>query len=262
MPFRAHIVNPLPKRAIQHLYLLLLCAALYGCGLGDAEQADCRCGPETNTVLFPRCAGVNLDAESDAAASPFSTQIPDCPSGRQLFLLERTRPEFVLSNISSIFQAAPESRSAEQYMDQLTERFSFIPDEEDIQLHPEVYDISRDTLWTAEQERDFARAILDPERIQSVSFKRWFSASLDERIPSEDQLSETFIFPYEVEFVEVASAEGEGGSNTIGVKGFMEIDLVTPTVENPVWTISQWRDFRDRASAKFSFGELRALFAR
>jgi hypothetical protein len=213
-------------------------------------------------VLFPRCAAANLDAEGNDAASPFSTQVPVCPSGRQLFLLEPTRPEIVLINIQSIFQASPESRSPVQYMDQLTENFSFIPDEEDIQLHPEVYDSSRDTLWKAEQERDFARAILDPERIQSVSFKRWFSAALDERIPSADQLGETFIFPYEIEFVEVPSAEGEGGSNTIAIKGFMEVDLVTPTVENPVWTISQWRDLRDRASAKFSFGELRALFAR
>jgi len=42
----------------------------------------------------------------------------------------------------------------------------------------------------------------------------------------------------------------------------MEIDLSTPTAENPVWNIDQWRDIRDRASAKFSWGELRALFSR
>ena len=33
-------------------------------------------------------------------------------------------------------------------------------------------------------------------------------------------------------------------------------------VENPVWNIKQWRDLRDRASAKFSWGELRAIFSR
>ena len=111
--------------------------------------------------------------------------------------------------------------------------------------------------------RSFARAILDPERIQSVRFVRWFQSSLDERIPSEDQLSETFIFPYELSFTEVGEqGESEEAGNIIGIKGFMEVDLVTPTVENPVWTVAEWRDQRDLASAKFSWGELRALFER
>ncbi len=250
------------KRPAPNLPALLLLAALSGCGLGDSEQADCRCGPESSTVLFARCADVIF--EGDDAASPFSTQTPECPSGQQLFLLERTRPEFVLSNIRTIFSASPESRSADQYMEQLTENFSFVPDEEDIPRHPDVYDTSRDTLWTAVQERSFARAIMDPERIQSVRFVRWFQSALDQRIPSEDQLGETFIFPYELSFVEVGEAEGgeEAAGNIIGIKGFMEIDLVTPTVENPVWTIGEWRDQRDLASAKFSWGELRALFER
>lgn len=249
------------RHPARSLPALLLAAALGGCGLGDSEQAECRCGPDSSTVLFPRCADVEF-AESGDAANPFATQTPECPSGQQLFLLERTRPEFVLSNIRTVFSAAPESRSADQYMEQLTENFSFVPDEEDIPRHPDVYDVSRDTLWNAEQERSFARAILDPERIESVGFVRWFQSALDERIPSEDQLSETFIFPYELSFVEVGTEESEEAGNIISIKGFMEVDLVTPTVENPVWTIAEWRDQRDLASAKFSWGELRALFER
>ena len=166
----------------------------------------------------------------------------------------------------TVEMAQPEARSPEQYMDQFTADFAFVPDPEDIVLHPEIYDASRDTLWGPEQERSFAGAILDTERIQSARFVRWFNASRAERIPSEDQLSETFIFPYEVEFVEiVAVAVGDTTGitlNAIGIKGFMEIDMVTPTVENPVWLVAAWRDQRDRASAKFSWGELRAIFAR
>ncbi len=261
-------------RALRHLlktsalrplpYLLLIVFA--GCGLGDSELVDCRCAPDTSALLFPHCDNVDTQTARSDATSPLSTQVPDCPSGQQLFLLERIRPESVLANVRSIFQAQPETRSPEQYMDQFAPGFIFTPDAEDIDLHPEIYDADRDTLWGAEQERSFARAILDPERIQSARFTRWFSASRDERIPSEDQLNETFVFPYEVEFVElVAAAEGDTTGTTlniIGIKGFMEVDLVTPTVENPVWTVKAWRDQRDRASAKFSWGELRAIFAR
>ena len=50
--------------------------------------------------------------------------------------------------------------------------------------------------------------------------------------------------------------------STSETTGYMEMDLRTPTAENPVWNIDQWRDVRDRASAKFSWGELRAIFAR
>lgn len=80
-----------------------------------------------------------------------------------------------------------------------------------------------------------------------------------------DELRETFIFPYEAEFVEIISAAEadsvETKFETIGIKGLAEIDLVTPTAENPVWSIAAWRDRRDRASAKFSWGELRAVFS-
>ena len=134
-----------------------------------------------------------------------------------------------------------------------------------MQLYPTIYNADRDTLWGAAEERNFARIILSPERIQSARFIRWFKSSSDERIPADDELRETFIFPYEAEFVEISSATGadsvETTFNTIGIKGLAEIDLVTPTVENPVWSIAAWRDRRDRASAKFSWGELRALFS-
>jgi hypothetical protein len=238
-----------------------LCVVLGGCGLGDSDLADCRCGPETSSLLFPHCANTAAEEARDPA-NPFATSVPECPSGQQLFLLERTRPEYVLTNLRTIFTAPPESRNPEQYMEQLTEDFSFVPDEEDLQRHPEIYDTARDTVWGAAQERDFARAILDPERTQSARFIRWFQSSIDERIPSADQLSETFIFPYEIEFTETASEDGASAGNVIAIKGYIEIDLTTPTAENPVWNIAQWRDLRDRASAKFSWGELRALFAR
>lgn len=246
--------------------LYLLVVLLMGCGLGDSALVECRCASATSTLLFPHCTNIDNEDLRPDAKTPLSTQIPDCPSGQQVFLLERVRPESVLANIRSIFIASPETRSPEQYMDHFADHFVFTPDLEDIDLHPEIYDTSRDTLWGAEQERSFARAILDPERIQSARFLRWFSASKDERIPAEDQLSETFIFPYEIEFVELTTTAAGDSTTTvlsvIAIKGFMEMDMVTPTVENPVWSVAAWRDQRDRASAKFSWGELRAVFAR
>ena len=239
----------------------LLAVLLAGCAIGDSEQVDCRCAPDTSVQLFPHCADSVAEKRSDPK-TPLSTQIPDCPSGQQIFLRESTRPEYVLNNLTSIFQAQPESRSPQQYMEQFTDDFIFIPDDEDKQLYPEVYE---DTLWGAAKERNFARLILAPERIHSARFVRWFKSSLDERIPADDELRETFIFPYEAEFVEISSATGadsvETTFNTIGIKGLATIELVTPTVENPVWSIAVWKDQRDRASAKFSWGELRAIFS-
>ena len=240
----------------------LLAVLLAGCTIGDSEQVDCRCADDTDVRLFPHCDGVVQ--ERPDPKTPLSTQIPDCPSGPSLFLRERTRPEAVLANLISIFQAQPQLRSPQQYMEQFTDDFVFSPDPEDVQLYPEVYAVG-DTLWGAAEERNFARLILAPERIHSARFVRWFKSSLDERIPVDDELSETFIFPYEAEFVEIISETGadsvETKFNTIGIKGLAEIDLVTPTIENPVWSIAAWRDRRDRASAKFSWGELRALFS-
>ena len=242
----------------------LLAVLLTGCALGDSEQVDCRCASDTSVQLFPHCADVAEDERPDPK-TPLSTQIPDCPSGPQLPLLQPTRPEYVLANIISILQAQPESRNPEQYMEQFTDDFVFIPDDEDVQLYPEIYSVGRDTVWGVAEERNFARVILSPERLLSAQFLRWFKSSLDEKILADDGLRETFIFPYEAEFVEIISAAGtESGETTlrpIGIKGLVEIDLVTPTVENPVWSIAAWRDRRDRASAKFSWGELRARFS-
>ena len=240
----------------------LLAALLTGCAIGDSEQVDCRCAPDTSVQLFPHCDDSVAEERPDPK-TPLSTQIPDCPSGPRLFLRERTTPASVLANLISIFQAQPESRSPQQYMEQFADDFVFIPDDEDVQLYPEVY-AGRDTLWGAAEEGNFARLILS-ERIHSARFVRWFKSS-DERKVSDDQLSETFIFPYEAEFVErIGAAEADSAETkfeTIGIKGLAEIDLVTPTVENPVWSIAAWRDRRDRASAKFSWGELRAVFSR
>ena len=241
----------------------LLAVLLAGCAIGDSEQVDCRCAPDTSELLFPHCADV-VEERSDPK-TPLSTQIPDCPSRAQLFLRERTTPASVLANLTSIFQARPESRSPQQYMEQFTDDFVFTPDPEDVQLYPTVYDADRDTLWGATEERNFARLILSSERIHSARFVRWFKSSLDQRMVSDDQLRETFEFPYEAEFFEIISAAEadsvETKFKTIGIKGRAVIDLVTPTVENPVWSIAAWRDQRDRASAKFSWGELRAVFS-
>ena len=241
----------------------LLAALLAGCTIGDSEQVDCRCAPDTSIQLFPHCTDIDSVAVRPDP-NPLSPQIPDCPSGQQLSLRGRTRPEAVLANLASIFQANPDLRSPQQYMEQFTDDFVFEPDPEDVELYPEIYDADRDTLWGATEERNFARFILSPEQIHSAHFVRWFKSS-DERIPADDELRETFIFPYEAEFVEIISATGadsvEMTFKTIGIKGLAEIELVTPTVENPVWSIAVWKDLRDRASAKFSWGELRALFS-
>ena len=149
----------------------LLAVLLAGCALGDSEQVDCLCAPDTSVQLFPHCDSVA--EERPDPRTPLSTQIPDCPSGPQLFLLNPTRPEAVLANLASIFQAQSEKRSPQQYMDQFTDDFVFIPDPGDVQLNPEIYDADRDTLWGAAEERNFARLILSPERIHSAHFVRW-----------------------------------------------------------------------------------------
>ena len=213
--------------------------------------------PESDWIV---ARGDTLLLRHSGTGNPFATQIPDCPSGQLLFLREPTRPENVLANVKSIFEASPTSRNLGQYMDQLTEDFTFVPDEDDIQLHPEVYDTRRDTLWGRDQERSFAQAVFDPQRIRIIRFLRWYRSSEDERVLSDDPRIETFLFPYEAEFVEEATEEGS--SAVLAIKGWMEVDLVTPTVENPVWAIRQWRDRRDPATAKWSWGELRAEFAR
>ena len=233
----------------------------FSCGPGDSDLSDCRCSPDSNTVIFPHCAEAEATFDKEST-NLFGVQVPECPSGKQVFLLQRTRPEYALINVRTIFSAQPESRNPEQYLEQLTEDFVFIPDLEDAARYPDVYKEDEESIWTIEDEKDFARAILDPDRIGTVRFIRWFQPAIDERIPSEDQLSETFIFPYELEFTEISNANGDEINSAVNIAGFMEIEFFTPTIENPVWNIKQWRDLRDRASAKFSWGELRAIFAR
>ncbi|MEW6749934.1 MAG: hypothetical protein AB1505_03035 [Candidatus Latescibacterota bacterium] len=204
--------------------------------------------------------GGEAHSEGVGRGSPFTTQVPDCPSGAELSLRQRLRPEDVLLNVRDLFQAAQGSRNVNQYMDQLAADFTFAPDPEDVQLHPEVYDASQDTLWDRQQERTFAAAIFDARRIGEIRFGRWYEAASSERTPSEDQLTETFRFLYEAEFTEVTPPSA--APSILALRGWMEVDLVTPSLENPVWTIRQWRDQRDAATARHSWGELRAEFAR
>tara|TARA_B100001094_G_scaffold269850_2_gene274372 strand:+ start:465 stop:1250 length:786 start_codon:yes stop_codon:yes gene_type:complete len=233
----------------------------FSCGPGDSDLSDCRCSPDSNTVIFPHCAEAEPSFDKETT-NPFGVQVPECPSGKQVFLLQRTRPEYALINVRTIFSAQPESRNPEQYLEQLTEDFIFIPDLEDAARYPNIYNEGEEFVWTIENEGDFARTILDPDRIGIVRFVRWFQPALDERIPSEDQFMETFIFPYELEFTEISNTDGDEINSVVSIAGLMEVDFFTPTIENPVWNIKQWRDLRDRASAKFSWGELRAIFAR
>lgn len=240
-----------------------ICVLIFSCGVSDNSESECHCTPESNAIIFPHCADADIMASTEKEpTNPFATQLPECPSGKQLFLLQRTRPEYALINVRTIFSAQPESRNPEQYIEQLSDDFIFVPDIEDKARFPDVFKEDRDPVWKIENERDFARAILDPDRIGAIRFVRWFQPALDERIPSENQLTETFIFPYEIEFTEISNADGKEINSVISIAGFMEIDFITPTVENPVWNIKQWRDLRDRASAKFSWGELRAIFSR
>ena len=237
----------------------LFCAgAVIGCSLDDSTEVECRCVEATDLRLFPECLDQLETDEREDASNPFAARLPDCPSGPTLPLREQTRPEAVLLNIRTTF----EGRSPTQYMEQLTEDFIFIPDPEDIQLHPEVYQASesyvpgRDTLWNREAERRFAVSVLDQQLFRQISFSRWYNASRDERDPSEDELSEEFIFPYEIEFI------GQNEEETFELKGRMIVKLVTTSIENPVWNVQSWEDQRDVASTKRSWGEMRAEFSR
>ncbi len=232
-----------------------------GCGLDDSAQMPCRCTEETDRNLFPQCFDAIVTDERHDPANPLSTRTPDCPSGSPLFLRERTEPAFVLFNVETTFEHLRPS----QYMEQLTEDFIFVPDREDIDLHPEIYqapdnyDPDRDTLWTRERERGFAAGLLNQNRFQKVDFVRWYKSAKDEVQPLEDGLKERYIFPYEIDFIVLAGKETDCSGQ--GLKGLMEVDLVTPTPENPVWSIQRWKDLRDPATAKCSWGELRAEFA-
>jgi hypothetical protein len=263
-----------------------------GCGLGDSAQVECRCTPQSNRNLFPACpaivevlgaeeselwvtaAGDTLDAAADwvtvkgnevrygkpGSPNPFTAEVADCPVGPRLVLNEPTRPSLVVFNLRTIFLAPPSARNLDQYMDQLSQDFTFVPDTEDAQAYPHVYNTALDTVWSREQERRFAQALLDPTQVGKITLTRWYESSRDERIVAEDQLHETYIFPYEGALVRLGELDGD--DVVLDFKGVMELDLVTPTLENPVWSIRQWRDLRDLASAKRSWGELRAEFTR
>ena len=229
--------------------------ALSGCGVDVGEQVECRCTEDMLDDFASSCVN-----ETGDPANPLSTRLPDCPSGTPIFLRERTTPFTVLFNVETTIT----NFSPNQYMDQLTDDFLFVPDPGDIALHPEIYDAppnynpALDTLWAWQAERTFVRSLLDQERMLKIDFARWYESSKDEVIISEDGLMETYIFPYEIDFQE---RPVDGVSAAFGVKGRVEVDLVTPTTENPVWAISRIVDIRDAATAKRSFGELRAEFA-
>jgi hypothetical protein len=262
------------------------------CGLADSSRVECRCTPETNRNLFPACpaiaevlevegarlwvtaGGDTLDPAVDwvtvkggqlrygapSSANPFEAEVADCPVGSRLVLNEPTRPSLVLFNLRTILLATPGARNLDQYMAQLSDDFTFVPDAEDASSYPDVYDSALDTVWNREQERRFALAFLDPTRVGRITLNRWYESSKDERIVSEDQLQETYVYPYEGALVRLGQLDGD--DVMLEFKGSMELDLVTPTLENPVWSVRQWRDLRDPASAKRSWGELRAEFAR
>ena len=125
----------------------------------------------------------------------YQPRFPTAPADHNSSCAERTRPEYVLNNLTSIFQAQPEFRSPQQYMEQFTDDFVFIPDDEDMQLNPTIYNADRDTLWGATEERNFARIILSQERIQSAHFIRWFKSALDERIPGRRRAARDLHLP-------------------------------------------------------------------
>lgn len=243
------------------LSALLLSGSLSGCGLADDARVECRCTVDTDVILFPACLDAVLSAERPEAANPFAARLPDCPSGKRLSLLEPTRAEFVLFNIKTTV----EGFSPLQYLDQLAEEFFFIPEPEGMDLYlevyhpPEGYVAEQDTLWTRAQERTFAVGVLDRSRFQRVEFRRWYESSKDQRTVSEDGRSEVFFFPYELDFVPQA---GSGDQEVLGIKGRMEVEVYTPTAENPVWSLRRWQDFRDAASAKRTWTEARAIFSR
>ena len=237
-----------------------------GCGLDDDAKVGCRCTERTDFQAFPECADVVIDTER-AAENPFSARIPDCPSGTLLFLREPTEPEAVLLNVRDTI----EGFSPVQYLDQLTEDFLFVPDVDGAQLYrevfnpPENYDPDAigdpDTLWTAQQESQFVRTILDRTRYQDIEFRRWFDSTKDhQRILYEDNpLRETYIFSYQVEFTEQPSAERV--AEIFEIRGRIEIDVITPSQDNPLWVIGRWADLRDAATARRSWTELRGEFS-
>lgn len=234
---------------------------LSGCGLEDGAEIDCRCTERTDLRSFPHCADADPAGEPTEPSNPFGTRTPECPSGILLHLREPESPEAVLFNVRDSFRGF----SPVQYLDQLGENFLFVPDAEGIELFlgvfkpPDDYnpDADLDTLWTRSQERRFVNQVLDKERFQKINFQRWYDSTRDERILGDNPLVERYIFNYEIEFTE------RPGEDAIifDIKGRMEVDLATPSEDNPVWVITRWQDFRDQASAKNSWTWLRGEYS-
>ena len=234
------------------------------CGPADDAQVACRCTEGTDVRSFPECVD-NISDESDDPGSPFSSRVPDCPSGARLFLREPTTPEQALFNIVDTMRGL----SPVQYMDQLTEDFIFVPDVEAMELYLDVYNPPAgynpdfpdvDTLWNREQERRFAVNLLDNTQFRSIAIERWYRSSQDERIPfDDDPLHERYIFPYEIVFTEQPTSEDPG--ETFELRGRLELDMITETDANPVWRVRRMRDFRDFATARRSLTEIRGDFA-
>ena len=233
-----------------------------GCGLADSANVECRCTERTDFQAFPHCANAVLD-DGRSDENPFSARMPDCPSGTLLFLREPTEPEAVLLNVRDTV----EGFSPIQYLDQLTEDFLFVPDVDGVQLYREVFnppenynpDVDADTLWTQQQETQFVRNILDRTQFQRIEFERWFDSDSQRILFEDDPLREKYIFAYEVEFTEQPSAER--AAEIFEIRGRIEVDVKTPSQDNPLWVISRWQDLRDAASARSSWTELRGEFA-
>ena len=235
------------------------------CGLDESAQVECRCAEDTMLIAFPECRDVDPVTDHAEAENPFSTRVPDCPSGDLLFLREPTTPEAVLFNVRDTY----EGFSAVQYVDQLTEDFLFVPELNGLELFREVYNppdgydpdnpTDSDTLWARDEERRFATNLFDRTLFQQITISRWYDASQDRRIldPDEPRL-ETYIFDYILDFIEQPGEDGR--VLAFEVRGRMEVDLVTPSEENPVWSIRKWQDFRAGVDDR-SFTELRGIFA-
>ncbi len=235
------------------------------CGLDESAEVECRCASDTELIAFPECRGVEPETDEAEAANPFSTRVPDCPSGDLLFLREPTTPEAVLFNVRDTY----EGFSAVQYIDQLAEDFIFVPELNGLELFREVYNppdgynpdnpADSDTLWTRDEERRFATNLLDRTLFQQFTISRWYDANLDQkRLYPDEPERETYIFDYILDFIE--QPDDNGKVLAFEVRGRMEVDLVTPSEENPVWSIRRWQDFRAGVDDR-SFTELRGIFA-
>ena len=103
---------------------------LAGCGWGDSDQAACRCVEDSDIAAFPQC-GDDLVVGRVDPECPFSSRVPECPSGKRLFLRDPTIPEAVLFNLRDSADGFRPLHSP----DQLDERFVFVPDLDAIDLY-------------------------------------------------------------------------------------------------------------------------------